>query len=109
MSMTLDEINSGLKFDEDGESISSNRELIDIGYAGQSFFMGGLQQHEFKFVSEERGNIQPDTYYIVWEHEGKHYGLVGYYDSWNGVEFDDKNLVELTNRPTIVNNWRIVR
>lgn len=45
-----------------------------------------------EWVDSFRDRDEPDVWTILWRHEGLLYAVYAYYDSWNGVSYDDTDL-----------------
>ena len=70
------------------EELKTNKDFEDL----YNDFLNGygspkLDGKVMKKISSERHN---SDYTTIFSYDEKFYMIVGYYDSWNGVDFDDK-------------------
>jgi len=56
-----------------------------------------------KFVDATRDY---DKYWVIYDLGGDLIGMCGYYDSWNGTEWSDADIVDVESYETVENHWR---
>lgn len=99
---------------ENGEAESDD--LGDYEYWGsflldESYLDGPLETPEgiWKEIDQARDRDEPSTYYHIFElskgDNSRYFRIEGYYDSWNGTEYEDMDLVEVVKKTRVEEYW----
>lgn len=100
------------------EALSTGKNIIGTGhdgdtflvYAGEdvvdeyshSFGLLSLFGHSFKLVELYGGEDQGSEYYVIVEYQGMFFKRDGWYDSWDGVEWNEYGDSWFEVKPVIV-------
>lgn len=117
MSLTANELNAAVKeaggvnpTRADVERYGLDDRVFGLDEAAQEeadFVVPGIDG-EFTIVTIGRDQLEPDKYDVIWQHSGgQHFGVFGYYDSWQGTTFDDDTLYEVEERTHEVKTWEV--